>query len=52
VIDEDFGGFLEGVFGEYRTVGCDFERQLVIVGLLVYAEVLDGVLDVLDRGVD
>ena len=51
MIDEDFSSFLEGVFGENRTVGCDLEGELIVVGLLVDAEVFNRVLDVLDRGV-
>ena len=52
VVDEDTGGFLEGVLGEDCAVGGYFESKFVVVCLLVYAEVLDGNLYVLDGSVD
>ena len=52
VVDEDSGGFLKGVLGEDCAVGGYFESKFVVVCLLVYAEVLDGNLYVLDGSLD
>ena len=52
VVNQNLGGLLECVLGEDGAVGGDFESELVVVGLLVYTEVLNGVLYVLDGSVD
>ena len=52
VVDEDAGSLLEGILGEDCAVGGDFENELVVVGLLVNAEILDCKLDVLDGSIN
>ena len=52
VVYEDFGGLLESVFGMDRAVCGNLKREFVVVGLLVNAEVVNGVLHILDGGVD
>ena len=52
MVDENLGGFLQGFFREDRAIGGYFDNQLFVVGFLVYAEILNSVLDVLDRGIN
>ena len=55
VVLEDRGGLLEGVVRRDAAVGPDFEDQLVVIGDLADAGVLDGVTDEADgaeEGID
>jgi len=52
VLDEDGSGFFEGLFGVDGAVGLDVEGELLVVGALFDAVVVDGVHDFFDGGVD
>ena len=52
VIDEDLRSFLQCILRVNGTVRSYVEYQLVVVGLLLHAEGLYGVLDVTDGGVN
>ena len=42
---EDFSSKSDGIFGRNRTIGCDFEREFIVVGMLPDAGICDGVVD-------
>ena len=48
VLDENFCGLFQSLFGVNRPVGGNFQIQLLVVGLLLDAVVFDRVLHVLD----
>lgn len=52
MLDEDSGSLFESLLGVDGAVGLDIERQLLIVGALLDAVVVDGIHDLLDRRVD
>ena len=52
MVNKDLCGLLQSIFGKDGSVGCNFESELVVVSLLINAEVLHGVLHILDRGID
>ena len=52
VLDENLGSALEGVLGMNGAIGGDLDDELLVVGLLLDTEVLDGGLHVQDGSVD
>ncbi len=52
VVDKYLGRLFQCFLGMYRAVCRDFEVEFLVVGLLLYAVVLNGVFHVLYRSVD
>lgn len=52
MMDKDACSLFEGILGMNRSVSSDFEDKLVVVGLLVDAEVLYDVFDILYGRID
>ncbi len=48
MVNEDACGFLKRLFRVNGTIGGNLKDELLVVGLLLYAEVLYGVLDIPD----
>ena len=52
VVNQDFGSLFKRVFRVDGTIRCDFQHELVVVGLLLDTIWLYRILHVTDRGVN